>query len=141
MNITVLHKAMGDETRMKIITMLLKQNYCVRALAKNLALTEATVSQHLKILREADLLEGEKKGYFMHYHVKRDVLLGLAKKLEALAEVEQELCLPDENGSCVAGDSQHCHSKGACSDEVKEFCHGTERKREKEHGNCSCKKS
>ena len=59
-------KAIADETRMKILLLLLRHNYCVRALARKLELSEGAVSQHLKILRDAGLLIGEKKGYFMH---------------------------------------------------------------------------
>ena len=75
---------------MNILKLLLRHNYCVRALANEL--TEATVSQHLKVLREAGLLVGEKRGYFMHYSVKRKVLHELAKKIKALAVIEQEAC-------------------------------------------------
>ena len=76
-------KAIADETRMDILNLLLRHNYCVRALANELHLTEATVSQHLKVLREAGLLVGEKRGYFMHYNVEQSVLRELAKEIEA----------------------------------------------------------
>ena len=79
-------KALADETRMKILTLLLTHNYCVRALANELGLSEATVSQHLKVLREAGLLTGEKRGYYMHYDVERPVLKELAADLLALAD-------------------------------------------------------
>ena len=62
MNTHLTLKALSDETRMKIVILLLKNNYCVRALAKELKISEAAVSQHLKVLREAGLLTGEKKG-------------------------------------------------------------------------------
>ncbi len=117
-------KAISDETRMNILTLLLKHNYCVRALANELELTEATISQHLKVLREAGLLEGERRGYFMHYLVNRSVLLKLAKEIEALAAIEQEACQPEKRDDCPAEEKRECPKKGQCSDEVKEFCHG-----------------
>ena len=40
-------KAIADETRLKILMLLLRHNYCVRALANELKLSEATISQHL----------------------------------------------------------------------------------------------
>jgi len=52
-------KAIADDTRMNILTLLLRHNYCVRALANELNLSEATISQHLKVLREAGVLVGE----------------------------------------------------------------------------------
>ena len=83
-------KALADDTRMKIVTLLLQHNYCVRALAGKLGISEAAVSQHLKILREEGLLAGEKKGYFMHYEVNRDALHELAREIDALADLESE---------------------------------------------------
>lgn len=87
MDKTLVLKAIADETRMKIITLLLQHNYCVRALARKLEISEAAVSQHLKILREAGLLVGEKKGYFMHYDVNRNVLHELQKRLRHLPKL------------------------------------------------------
>ena len=116
-------KAIADETRLKILTLLLKHNCCVRALARNLELTEATISQHLKVLREAGLLVGEKRGYFMHYSVERAVLHELAGEIEELAVIERETCTP-EKGGCRPSEQEKCHVKGKCGEEVIEFCHG-----------------
>ena len=116
-------KAISDGARMKILILLLKHNYCVGALARTLELTEATISQHLKILREAGLLTGEKRGYFMHYDVERSVLHKLAKEIEELAVVEREVCT-QENGMCESSIKKNCHAQGKCSDETKEICHG-----------------
>lgn len=91
-------KAISDDTRLKIITNLLQRNYCVRALARILNISEAAVSQHLKILRNAGLVSGEKKGYFVHYSVNRNLLIELAKNIEALAEIERQNCSPDAGG-------------------------------------------
>jgi len=135
-------KAIADETRMKILTLLLRHSYCVRALANELELTEATISQHLKVLREAGLLVGEKRGYFMHYDVERSVLHELAKEIESLAAIEREACNPAKRDDCPAVEPKNCIKKGQCSDEVKEFCHGTNPgKEEGHHGNSHCHKS
>ncbi|MGI6656319.1 MAG: ArsR/SmtB family transcription factor [Desulfobulbus sp.] len=135
-------KAIADETRMNILTLLLRHNYCVRALANELKLTEATISQHLKVLREAGLLVGEKRGYFMHYAVERTVLHELAKEISSLAAIEQKVCLPDIRKDCPAVEKQDCHKKGECDDEVKEFCHGIDHdKGGKNHGNGQCRQS
>ena len=90
MDTVLVMKALADDTRMKILKLLLSHNYCVRALAKNLNISEAAVSQHLKILREAGLIVGSKQSYFVHYSVNRDVLHALAKDIEALAQIKRE---------------------------------------------------
>jgi ArsR family transcriptional regulator len=135
-------KAIADGTRMKILTLLLQHSYCVRALANELELTEATISQHLKVLREAGLLVGEKRGYFMHYDVERSVLHELAEEIKALAAIERKACKPAKRDDCSAVEPKHCIKKGQCSDGVKELCHGTNPdKEEGYHGNCHCHKS
>jgi len=73
-------KALGDETRFKIFLLLAEKRICVGGLAKVLEISESAVSQHLKILRNADLIKGEKVGYFMHYQVQKNIL----KELESL---------------------------------------------------------
>lgn len=55
-------KAIADETRLNILKLLLAKKFCVKVLAKKLEISESAVSQQLKVLREADLVIGEKKG-------------------------------------------------------------------------------
>ena len=59
-------KALSDETRLKIINLLLNFDFCVGALSRQLGISEAAVSQHLQILRKAGLVTGEKRGYYTH---------------------------------------------------------------------------
>lgn len=56
------YKAMGDESRLRIIVALGRKSYGVCDLAKCLGLPQPTLSHHLKILREAGLVKGEKEG-------------------------------------------------------------------------------
>lgn len=145
MDKTLVLKAIADETRMKILSLLLRHNYCVRALARKLELSEGAISQHLKVLRDAGLLTGEKKGYFMHYDVNREVLHALAADIEELASVEREACTPEEGG-CHSSEQERCHAqKQNCSEEVKEFCHGKDFAKgeggHEHHGHCNCHRS
>ncbi len=87
MNHTAVLKALADDTRLAILKLLLQHRYCVRALSIHLGISDAAVSQHLKVLREADLLYGEKKGRYMHYQVNRDALRELATDIDALANL------------------------------------------------------
>ena len=45
-------KALSDESRFKLVNLLLTHDFCVGALAHHLKISEAAVSQHLKHLRE-----------------------------------------------------------------------------------------
>lgn len=94
-------KALADESRMKIVTLLLDHPRCVRGLARQLSLSEATISQHLKVLREAGLVIGERRGYFVHYAVERSVLQALTAELHALAQRKGREQEGGTNGHCA----------------------------------------
>ncbi|QUI23409.1 winged helix-turn-helix transcriptional regulator [Vallitalea pronyensis] len=78
-------KALSDETRFKLFLLLAEKQLCVGGLAKVLGISESAVSQHLKVLRNADLIKGEKVGYYVHYKVQKDILEELKGVIEQLA--------------------------------------------------------
>lgn len=67
-------KALGDESRLSIIRMLLEGESYVELIASRLELTSATVSHHLKKLEAAGLVECHRTQFYMIYSVKREVL-------------------------------------------------------------------
>ncbi len=84
--VNLLLKILGDETRFQIVRLLLDHDLCVGALARMLKISKAAVSQHLKILREAGLVKGEKRGYWTHYAVERGLLKDAALFMHEMAE-------------------------------------------------------
>ena len=60
-------KVLSVETRVRMIEHLKQRSLCVNALAQMLNISPAAVSQHLRILRDAEIVIGEKKGYYVHY--------------------------------------------------------------------------
>ena len=98
----VLFKALADGTRLKIVRLLLEHRRCVRALARELELYEAAVSQHLKVLREAGIVIGQRRRYFMHYDADRRTLQDLAREIGDLGAVERT-CPPNERSRQNAG--------------------------------------
>ncbi len=74
-------KALADETRFRIINLLLTHDLCVGALANHLGISKAAVSQHLQLLRKAGLVKGEKRGYWTHYSVDRSAIHQIAEDL------------------------------------------------------------
>ena len=89
-NLKVL-KALAEETRMTILEILLQKPSCVSQLARTIGLTEATISQHLKVLREAGLVRGQKIGYYRHYEVRSSVLIECAQELQDMAARQGEV--------------------------------------------------
>lgn len=93
-------KALSVVTRVQIVQLLKDGTLCVNALAQRLNVSPAAVSQHLRILRDADLVESEKRGYYVYYRVNpktlqlwrelADGLLSLNSRLRPPAEDEGE---------------------------------------------------
>ena len=98
----IILKAIGDPRRYQFLSMLAERSYCVGALAHLTGLSESAVSQHLKVLREADLIYGVKLGYYTHYRLNRERLAELARNLEALARTERKPCNGQFNGCSEA---------------------------------------
>ncbi len=80
-------KTLADETRFKLLGLLLARDLCVGALANHLKISEAAVSQHLKQMRKAGLVKGEKRGYWTHYTVEKEKLRELSAFLRDLADM------------------------------------------------------
>jgi uncharacterized membrane protein len=62
-----LFRALADETRLKIVKMLSEKEMCVEDLMTALRLAQATVSHHLQVLKEAGLVQAEKRGRNVYY--------------------------------------------------------------------------
>jgi ArsR family transcriptional regulator, arsenate/arsenite/antimonite-responsive transcriptional repressor len=110
--LTEILKALGDETRFNILTTLLCHDYCVGALAKKLKVTESAISQHLRILRNAGIVRGDKRGYYTHYRVDREALKKLAGELVQLSDTEplKTECRKhqSDNHSCCRKEAGNC---------------------------------
>jgi len=89
-NVVEILRALSDQSRYTIIKLLLQRDFCVGALAKSVGVSEAAVSQHLQVLRIAGVVRGEKRGYFTHYQVNRDLLRELANELVEVASITTE---------------------------------------------------
>lgn len=110
-------KGLADKNRYQIVNLLLKHDFCVGALAHNLKITKAAVSQHLQILRKAGIVTGEKRGYWTHYSVNKQILHEISDTLKALADqppsIESvcfEQCPPD----APRKERGHMTCKGQC---------------------------
>lgn len=67
-------KAMADESRLKIVGLLSAAEHSVQQLASALDLKEPTVSHHLAVLRELDLVRMRADGNFRWYRLNEEVL-------------------------------------------------------------------
>ena len=82
-------KVLSVGTRVRMVQLLKTRALCVNALARALEISPAAVSQHLRILRDADIVTGEKRGYFVHYRVNQKTLARWHKLAAVLLDSEE----------------------------------------------------
>ncbi|MBD9735174.1 winged helix-turn-helix transcriptional regulator [Streptomyces sp. H28] len=79
-------RALGDPLRLQIVTLLARETLCTTHLVEETGARQTNLSNHLKVLREAGLVETEPCGRFTYYKLKPDVLAGLSGQFAELAE-------------------------------------------------------
>ncbi|MGH7165119.1 MAG: ArsR/SmtB family transcription factor [Nitrospiraceae bacterium] len=70
-------RALGDETRLRILESLLVEEKCVSDMVKEIRKAQPHVSHHLRILRDAGLIEGVREGKRICYRVSPRMQLAL----------------------------------------------------------------
>lgn len=69
-----LFKALNDETRRQIIELLKEKDMNAGEIAERFNISRPSISHHLDILRQADLVTSEKKGRFVEYSLNTTIL-------------------------------------------------------------------
>lgn len=69
-----LFKALNDPTRRKILKMLQKGSHTAGDIADAFDISKPSISHHLDILKQAELIRGERDGQFIHYSINTTVL-------------------------------------------------------------------
>jgi ArsR family transcriptional regulator, arsenate/arsenite/antimonite-responsive transcriptional repressor len=74
--IAAIAKALGDPIRLQLVDVLRKHagKVCVCELVPLFDLSQPTVSHHLKVLRDAGLVDSERRGLWAYYYVLPDAL-------------------------------------------------------------------
>jgi ArsR family transcriptional regulator, arsenate/arsenite/antimonite-responsive transcriptional repressor len=70
-------KAMGDPVRLRLLSLIASHEggeACVCDLSEVFELTGPTISHHLKVLREAGLITGERRGTWVYYRIRPEAL-------------------------------------------------------------------
>lgn len=65
-------KALSDETRLKIVDMLSSGEMCACKILEEFHITQPTLSYHMKILTECDLVNARRDGAWMRYTLNKD---------------------------------------------------------------------
>ena len=64
-------KALADETRLRILNLLVRGELCVCDIMKILAIGQSKASRHLAYLKNAGLVTDRREGLWMHYSLAR----------------------------------------------------------------------
>ena len=67
-----LHRALGDETRLRILKLLASQDLYLTEIAQHLDLSKPTIKHHLALLRAAGLVTVVEAGTVIYYSLRRD---------------------------------------------------------------------
>lgn len=94
--IPMIFKAFCDENRIKILNQLLTGEKCACVLLENLHISQPTLSHHMKILCDSEVVAGRKDGKWMHYSISKDGLQIVIDYLEELMKKTSEECVDDE---------------------------------------------
>ena len=79
-------KALADPTRLRILSLLSRHEgeVCVFEIVESFTLEQPTISHHLRILRDAGLVDCRKKGLWAYYYVRREALRRAQEVINAL---------------------------------------------------------
>ena len=99
----VLFAALSTESRVRIVQLLSKDTLCVGALSRFTGISAGAVSQHLRILRSAGLVQSERRGYFIHYRLKPGAAGRLRAALTAVVNPKKKTRACAAKAKCARG--------------------------------------
>ena len=104
-------KALSDETRLNILLLVSKRSVCQIGISKYLGISDSAVSQHIKVLKEANIITGYKEGYYMLYHINEGIFNKCVSFINSISDTEN--ILNDITVSTI-GCSDNCKSAQMC---------------------------
>jgi ArsR family transcriptional regulator, arsenate/arsenite/antimonite-responsive transcriptional repressor len=88
----LIFKALGDETRLKIIEILSCGELCACDILESFHITQPTLSYHMKILTECGLVNSRKEGSWIRYSNNNE-LVSEIKKFWDIITTDHENCI------------------------------------------------
>ena len=84
---TDLIRVLADPLRMQIVSLLARETLCTTHLVEETGAKQTNLSNHLKVLRDAGVVDTEPCGRFTYYRLRPEVLDRLAEQLTRLASL------------------------------------------------------
>ncbi|MDI3402576.1 ArsR/SmtB family transcription factor [Streptomyces cavernicola] len=79
-------RVLADPLRLQIVTLLARETLCTTHLVEETGARQTNLSNHLRVLREAGVVETEPCGRFTYYKLRPDIVASLAGQFAELAE-------------------------------------------------------
>ena len=76
-NIAIICKALGDHNRLKIVKMLSQGELCACKILEYFNFTQPTLSHHMKVLCDCQLVNARKEGKWSYYQLNSVMLSGV----------------------------------------------------------------
>jgi len=83
-------KALGHPIRYKIVKFLYDGPKCVCKLNEDIEFSQANLSQHLKILKEAGIVSSEKVGMNVHYKISNEEIKNIISSVDKFVKSYSE---------------------------------------------------
>jgi ArsR family transcriptional regulator, arsenate/arsenite/antimonite-responsive transcriptional repressor len=93
-------RVLADPLRLQIVQLLAHETLCTTHLVEETGARQTNLSNHLRVLREAGVVETEPCGRFTYYKLRPDVISALAASLGELAETARATLAADTKRSC-----------------------------------------
>ncbi|MEV1026621.1 metalloregulator ArsR/SmtB family transcription factor [Streptomyces sp. NPDC050264] len=87
---TELMRVLADPLRLQIVTLLARETLCTTHLVEETGAKQTNLSNHMKVLREAGVVDTEPCGRFIYYRLKPEVIDALAASFAELAAAARE---------------------------------------------------
>ncbi|TDQ53255.1 ArsR/SmtB family transcription factor [Actinorugispora endophytica] len=93
-------RVLGDPLRMRIVSLLARETLCTTHLVAETGARQTNLSNHLKVLREAGVVETEPCGRFTYYRLRPEALDAVSASLAELAATARATGAADNRRAC-----------------------------------------
>jgi len=108
-------KALGDESRLRILNILVNDTVCVCQLEGGLGLSQTNVSRHLLKLKSAGLVISSRKAQWIYYEVNVEVFNGYPGLMECLQiEFSNDDRYTEDKNKYFEIKNETCEKPGCC---------------------------
>jgi ArsR family transcriptional regulator len=106
-------KALGDPTRLKVLRMVTtkRDNFYVAEIAQKLGISTSAVSQHLKVLKTAGIVEAFRDGFHIYYKLREGAIDVFRENVDKLIRIGFLSC--DFDGPC-----SECPEEKNCANRI-----------------------